>query len=107
VGVNYKLLKTLSVEYDLNRLTLDPDPENESTWLHVVRLTNYFNRDLYFKLFYQTHTAISKYNVQALFVYRFKPPFGTIQLAYQKGTSRFGEAGNQGHTLFVKLSTVL
>lgn len=107
VGVNYKLLKTLSLEYDLNRLTLDPDPENESTWLHVVRLTNYFTRDLYLKLFYQTHTAISKYNVQALFVYRFKPPFGTIQLAYQKGTSRFGEAGNQGHTLFVKLSTVL
>ena len=107
VGVNYKLLKSLSVEYDLNRLHLDPDPENESTWLHVVRLTNYFTRDLYFKLFYQTHTAISKYNVQALFVYRFKPPFGTIQLAYQKGTSRFGEAGSQGHTLFVKLSYVL
>jgi hypothetical protein len=39
-----------------------------------------------------------------LFVYRFQPPFGLIQLAYQKGTARFGEAGTQGHTLFFKIA---
>jgi hypothetical protein len=106
VAFNYKLLKSLSLEYELDRLFLDPDPENESTYLHVVRLTNYFTRDLYFKFFYQTNTAITKSNIQALFVYRFQPPFGTIQLAYQKGTARFGEAGSQGHTLFLKISYV-
>ncbi len=106
VAFNFKLLKSLSLEYELDRLFLDPDPENESTYLHVVRLTNYFTRDLYFKFFYQTNTAITKSNIQALFVYRFQPPFGTIQFAYQKGTARFGEAGNQGHTLFLKISYV-
>lgn len=105
-GFNYKLLKSLSFEYELDRLFLDPDPENESTWIHVVRLTNYFTRDLYFKVFYQTNTAITKKNIQALFVYRFQPPFGTVQLAYQKGTARFGEVGEQGHTLFLKVSYV-
>ena len=107
VGFNYKLFKSLSLEYDLEWLSLDPDPEDESTWIHVIRLTNYFSKDLFLKLFYQTNTAIAKYNIQALFVYRFQPPFGTIQLAYQRGTSRFGEAGDQGHTLFIKVSYVL
>ena len=103
---NYKLLKSLSFQYGLNRLFMDPDPENESTWIHSLRLTNYFTNDLYFKLYYQTNTAIAKYSIQALFVYRFQPPFGTIQLAYQKGTSRFGIASEQGHTLFFKVSYV-
>ena len=35
---------------------------------------------------------------------QFQPPFGFIQLAYQKGTALFGERGNQGHTLFIKLA---
>jgi len=39
-----------------------------------------------------------------LFVYRFQPPFGFIQLAYQKGTARFGERGTQGHALFLKIA---
>jgi len=107
IGFNYKLFKSLSLEYDLEKLYLNPDPEDESTWIHVVRLTNYFSNDLFLKLFYQTNTAIAKYNIQAVFVYRFQPPFGTIQLAYQRGTSRFGEAGDQGHTVFIKVSYVL
>lgn len=36
----------------------------------------------------------------------YQPPFGMVQLAYQKGTARFGEAGTQGHTLFVKFAYV-
>ena len=99
-------MNSLSLEYKFNRRFLDPDPEGENTWIHVLRLTNYFTKDLFLKFFYQTNTAIAKYNMQALFVYRFQPPFGTIQLAYQKGTSRFGEAGNQGHTFFLKISYV-
>jgi len=30
-----------------------------------------------------------------------------VQLAYQKGTAEFGEAGTQGHTLFLKFAYVL
>ena len=106
-GLNYKLSKDFSLEYSLTRLIYNPDPEKDSTWIHVVRATNYFTKDLFLKLFFQTNSAIDKVNIQVLFVYRFQPPFGFIQLAYQKGTARFGEAGTQGHTLFLKIAFVL
>jgi hypothetical protein len=41
-----------------------------------------------------------------VFVWRYRPPFGSIQVAYQKGTAPFGQPSNQGHTLFVKATTV-
>ena len=103
-GFNYKITPDLSLEYDLTRLIFDPDPENESTWIHVLRATHYFNKDLFLKLFYQINSSIDKKNIQVLFVYRFQPPFGLIQLAYQKGTASFGEKGAQGHTLFLKVA---
>ncbi len=106
VELNYKLFKNISLEYELDRLILDPDPEKESTWIHVFRLTNYFNKDLYLKLFYQTNSSITKNSIQALFVYRFQPPFGTVQLAYQRGNSERGLSSDQNDTVFVKFSYV-
>jgi len=103
-SVNYMFFKKLSLEYGLERLIYTPDPEGESTWIHVLRATNYFTTDLFLKVFYQVNTRIDKHNIQALFVYRFQPPFGTLQLAYQKGTAEFGEKGDQGHTFFVKFA---
>ncbi len=103
-NVNFKLTRDLSVSYELTRLIFNPDPENESTWIHVVRATNYFTPDLFLKIFYQINSVIDKSNIQVLFVYRFQPPFGLIQLAYQKGTGEFGERGTQGHTLFLKFA---
>ncbi len=103
-SLNYKITQDFSIQYSLTRLILDPDPEGESTWIHVIRATNYFTPDLFFKVFYQVNTSIDKHNIQVLFVYRFQPPFGLVQLAYQKGTARFGEAGTQGHTLFLKFA---
>ena len=104
VEFNYKLSQDFSLEYSLTRLVYEPDPEKESTWIHVIRATNYFTKDLFLKVFYQINSAIDKKNIQVLFVYRFQPPFGLIQLAYQKGTARFGERGTQGHTLFLKIA---
>jgi hypothetical protein len=103
---NYKLFKTISLEYELDRLFLTPDPKNKSTWIHIFRLTNYFNKNLYLKLFYQTNSAIAKKSIQALFVYRFQPPFGTIQFAYQRGNSEMGIKSKQTDTVFIKLSYV-
>jgi hypothetical protein len=103
-NVNFKLTRDLSISYGLERVHFDPDPENDSTWIHVVRATNYFTNDLFIKLFYQLNTVIDKSNIQVLFVYRFQPPFGSIQVAYQKGTGRFGEKGTQGNTLFIKFA---
>jgi hypothetical protein len=94
------------LQYDLSKLTYSPDPNGESTWIHVFLVNQFFTNDIYVKLFYQINTAIDKRNVQAVFVYRFQPPFGSFQVAYQKGTGRFGEAGTQGHTLFLKLAYV-
>ncbi len=95
-----------NVSYGLTRLLLDPDPEGESTFIHVLRSSYYLNPNLFFKLFFQTNTSIDKRNVQAVLVWRFLPPFGALQVAYQRGTSRFGTRSDQGHTLFTKFSWV-
>jgi hypothetical protein len=118
-GINYDsdlLLATLEAEfrisskwgfqYEVTWLELDPDPELESTWIHVLRSSYYFTNDLFVSLFLQTNSVISKENVQLLGVWRFKPPFGSLQLAYQRGTSEFGEPSEQGDTVFTKLSWV-
>ena len=102
----YKVNPELSLEYELQRLTLDPDPDRNSTWIHVMRVDQFFTRDLFLRMFLQTNSAIDRRNVQAAFVYRYRPPFGTMQLAYQRGTAAFGQRSNQGDTLFLKLTTV-
>ncbi len=103
----WKPLPSLSLEYQLERLTLDPDPELETTWIHVGRINQFFTPDLFLRLFVQTNSAIDRRNVQALFVWRYLPPFGTIQLAYQRGTAAFGSRSAQGNTVFVKVTGVL
>ena len=105
--VQYKLTSELSTEYELQRLVLDPDPNDDGTWIHVVRATQFFTPDLFLRVFLQTNSVIDRRNVQAVFVYRYLPPFGTIQVAYQRGTAEFGERSDQGNTLFVKMTTVL
>lgn len=105
-GAKYKVTQALSAEYELQRLTLNPDPENESTWIHVVRANQFFTKDLYVRVFFQTNSAIDRRNVQTVFVWRYRPPFGSVQLAYQRGTAAFGQHSEQGHTLFVKMTTV-
>ncbi|MEW6338965.1 MAG: DUF5916 domain-containing protein [Acidobacteriota bacterium] len=96
----------LRLEYSATRLELDPDPELETTWIHVLDLRYAFNPDLFVKLFLQSNSAIDKENVQALLVWRFKPPFGSFQIAYQRGTSAQGQQSDQQDTLFTKLAWV-
>ncbi len=105
-GVQQNLTRQLSLDYSLSKLELNPDPENESTWIHIFVANQYFTKDLFLKVFYQINTSIDKNNVQVTFAYRFQPPFGLVQVAYQKGTAEFGEVGTQGHTLFLKLAYV-
>ncbi len=72
----------------------------------LVRADQFFTPDLFLRLFFQTNSRIERENVQAVFVYRYKPPFGTIQLAFQRGTAEFGERSEQGNTLFLKATVV-
>ena len=106
-AATYTVTEKLSAEYELQRLALDPNPEDESTWIHVIRANQFFTPDLFLRVFFQTNSAIDRRNVQAVFVYRYLPPFGTLQVAYQRGTAEFGERSHQGNTVFVKITTVL
>ena len=106
VGAGYKLSPELSLEYELERLSQTPDPERESTWIHALTLNQFFTKDLFLKLFFQTNSTIDRRNVQAVFVYRHKPPFGSIQLAFQRGTAEFGQRSGQGNTFFIKVTNV-
>jgi hypothetical protein len=95
-----------TLSYEVTWLELDPDPELESTWIHVIGADLHFTNDLFLKLFLQTNSVIEKKNAQAVLVWRFVPPFGSLQVAYQRGTSGFGTRSEQGDTLFTKLSWV-
>lgn len=92
--------------YDMTRLELEPDLKNETTTIHVLEVVYAFNPDLFLKIFVQTNSAIDKENVQVLWVWRFRPPFGSVQVAYQRGTSEQGQQSQQGDTFFTKLSWV-
>jgi hypothetical protein len=94
------------LSYSVTRLELDPDPEQETTWIHIFETLYAFNPDLFFKLFVQSNSAIDKLNIQAVGVWRFNPPFGSVQLAFQRGTSELGEMSEQGNTIFTKFSWV-
>jgi len=106
VSLEYRLSKAWDLSYEATRLELDPDPEQESTWIHVFRSSYYFTNNLFLSLFVQTNSVISKENVQLLGVWRFLPPFGSLQIAYQKGTSEIGAESEQDDTVFTKLSWV-
>ena len=92
--------------YSVTRLELDPDPEGDTGWIHVFETVYSFNTDNFIKLFAQTNSSIDKVNVQAVWVWRFLPPFGSLQVAYQTGTSELGLVSEQGDTLFTKFAWV-
>jgi hypothetical protein len=94
------------LSYELSQLELDPDVENESTTIHVFDVMYSFHADLFVKLFIQTNSAIDKDNIQAQWVWRFKPPFGSLQMAYQRGTSEQGQQSLQRDTFFTKFAWV-
>jgi len=102
----FRITDSWNTSYELTRLVLNPDPDHETTWIHVFSSDYYFTNNLYVKLFFQTNSAITKENVQSVFVWRFKPPFGSLQVAYQRGTSELGQESEQGNSLFTKFSWV-
>ena len=104
--VQWPLGDRFRLSYDLTRLDLTPDLKKETTTIHVFEILYSFNPDLFLKLFLQENSAIDKQNIQALWVWRFSPPFGSLQLAYQRGTSIQGQQSQQGDTFFTKLSWV-
>jgi hypothetical protein len=106
LDAEFRISSAWGIEYEAVWLDLDPDPDLESTWIHVFRTNYYVTNNLFATLFVQTNSAIEKENVQVLAVWRFRPPFGSLQIAYQRGTSEIGKPSEQGDTVFTKLSWV-
>ena len=104
--LTFRISDAWNFGYEVTYLDLEPDLLARSTWIHVFRTTYYFTNDLYTKLFLQTNTAVDKENIQLLTVWRIFPPFGSLQGAYQRGTSELGEESTQGNTVFLKLAWV-
>ncbi len=110
-----KVIDGLNVEYQFDKAWFNPDLKDETSWIHYLRTSYYLNNDLYLKLFYQTKYSLEdtfrisdldleRKTIQLVFVWRFLPPFGSIQIAFQEGTTRISEAGEKGQSIFTKLS---
>jgi hypothetical protein len=102
-----KLAANTTAEYQLSRVWLKPDPSLQATLINVFRLRHNFTRDLFLRVFYQTNSVIDRRNLEAVFVWRYKPPFGLVQFAFQRGRAAFGARSEQGNTYFIKLAYVL
>ena len=116
-SVDLKITEGWNATYSITRLRFWPETDDESSWRHFVRSTYYFNSDMYFKVFYQSRYKVNRLlgdtfydldreNIQVVFVWRFLPPFGSIQLACQEGATRITELDDRSKTFFTKLSWV-
>ncbi|MFZ5516500.1 MAG: DUF5916 domain-containing protein [Candidatus Zhuqueibacterota bacterium] len=101
----FKVQDKFSVEYELEKLSFNPDPATESTWLNIVTLNYQFTPDLFVRLFNQHRTENNRIYVYGLFGWRFKMPNSAIYFVYtrddfdQPGLRR---AGNE--IFFLKLA---
>jgi len=103
---SFKILKRLSVNYELNYLKFSPDPNQESTWLNILGFDYYFTNDLWIRIFAQNNSSTDKYYFYSLFGWRFKPPFGAVYLIvntdnyydFDKNSNYYSEI------LFIKLT---
>ncbi len=115
--MNLKVTDSFNAVYNLTRFRFSPDQDNRSNWIHYFRTTYYLNKDMYFKLFYQStydltgsftdlRYDLERETVQFVYVWRFLPPFGSLQLAYQQGPSQIADMPGKYKTVFTKLSWV-
>ena len=116
-GIDLKLREGWNISYNIKKFWFDPDIEDENSIIHYFRSTFYMNKDMFFKLFYQSKYNVaggisdpdfdlSRETIQFVFVWRFLPPFGAIQFAFQQGSTRHTDVSGDQKTLFTKLSWV-
>jgi hypothetical protein len=116
-GIDLKIRKGWNLTYQIKRYWFTPNTGNDNNILHFIRSTYYMNKDVYWKLFYQSRYDItegashliydlSRETLQFVFVWRFLPPFGSVQIAFQQGTTRVTDIEGREKTLFTKLSWV-
>ena len=79
-GMRFKLSRVLSLSYSLNRLQFDPDPESESTDIHVLVSDIYATPDLFLRVFTQYRSSTNRFYFYGKFGFRFRPPDSAIYL---------------------------
>lgn len=115
--IGVKVLEGWDVSYSAEKTWLDPPEPGENSWIHYIRSSYYVNNDLFMKLFYQTKYGVQGYwrdldfdlerkTFQLVLVWRFLPPFGSLQLAYQEGTTRHTDVVAAGRSFYSKFSWV-
>ena len=102
VSKKVEITRTIFSEYDFYRIRYLSESRYNSTYIHVVKLTIHMSENLFWKVFFQSNSGIDKSNFQVVGTYVFKPPFGSIQLIYQKGSPDFGVIGTPGQSIFLK-----
>lgn len=118
LAVHLKLIEGWNLSYTIMRYWFYPDTDADNNLIHYVRSTFYVNKDLFFKLFYQSRYYtiggvsdpsfdLTRETVQFVFVWRFMPPFGSVQLAFQQGSTRVMEVAGRERTVFFKFSWMI
>ena len=72
--------------------------------IHVIRTIYTIKENLFFNVFFQTNSKISKQNFQIVVDYRFLGPAGNLQVGIMKGDPRFGVVGEQKINIFTRFS---
>ncbi|MCG8525406.1 MAG: carbohydrate binding family 9 domain-containing protein [Opitutales bacterium] len=81
-GFRTKLGDKFTIEYNLDHINFDPDPYDRSTFINILSSNYFFTKDVWIRLFAQSHSSIDRTYVSAQFGWRFKPPFGAVYLIY-------------------------
>jgi hypothetical protein len=97
-----KLGESLSLEYELTTLRLVPDPENESTDI-TSSAASTIHPDRSKRSSSRAAPSIARTCRRCS--WRYRPPFGTVQVAYERGTAPSANA-RAGQSLFLKFSYV-
>ncbi len=105
--VNRVLIPRLTAAYSFIHLNLDPDPDLESSTLHIFRLEYAFTPDLYWRVFGQTNSGNRRFYLYSVFGWRYNPPFSAVYITYTR--DRFTGADRpyeiESHPiLFLKIS---
>ena len=83
-----------------------PGPGGKSTWIHVVRATQFFTNDLYLQVFYQTNSAIDRQNLQVDIRLPLPPALRDAAGRVPARHRRVRPALLQGNTVFLKATAV-
>jgi hypothetical protein len=97
----------LSVQYDLQFVrfyrNLEPLFLRKTTY-HMLKGSYQISRQWSAAFFAQVNSAIQKIALHAVASYTFVPPWGRLQIIYQKGNSPLGLPSDQDHTLYLKVA---